>query len=435
MRKVFFRSFLAVGLAATLVSCGDHTPDSANAAARFQEQRSVQCALEYTLTLRSQTPQGEEGSLTEALQADADIDLTQNSCHLTGTLTHSDDAASQLPVEAYSTAQNAYYRYGDTYYSEAEANTYLSLLLAPLALHLESGYTASDVTELIYGSECTVFTGTEIADDAPQRLIWDGTPQALSLDGCLIDVTLLVSQSTSLPAEVRLSYANLDDLEISFTTDDETVYTLEQLDYTITYRSYGAEVDTAVPEEFQRRAEAGTLGTQAGTEYTEPTADGTYELHTANDKSLWRICTPDFMELETYTQNEVNFQYYYDSADLEELTYRIEENTASEDMTAFAQTLAKQYKAMDGVSKVKDGGVQSATVNDLLVKYIVLSLRYAQDGTDYQVVRIVSWTEAPDSQDCLVVEITEYNGNENGEMIEPADELEAAYACVTFIEQ
>ena len=441
MKKVCFRAFLATGLLVVLAGCGNKTPESTEAAARFQAQHSVQCSLEYALTFHTQNAQGEEGTLDESFLADADVDLTQNSCHLTGTITHTDGSddenTSPLSVEVYSSAQHSYYQYGNTYYSEPAENAYLSLLLAPLSLHLESGYTASDVTELIYGSECAVFTGTEIADDSPQRLIWDKKPQTLSLDGCLIDVTLLVNQATSLPAEVRLNYANLDELEIDFTGEDGTVYTLERLEYTVTYRSYGTEVDVSIPEEFRQAAEAGSLETPAEStaEQTEPTPDGIYELCAADDEVFWRVSTPEQMRLKAYTQSSVTFDYYYNEADLEEITYHIESDASSNAMTDYAQTLAKQYKAMDGVSKVSDGGVRSTTLNDALVKYIVLSLHYAQDGTDYQVSHIVSWTEADDGQTCIVVEITEYNGTDDNKMIDPMTELEYAYLAVSSANQ
>ena len=297
-------------------------------------------------------------------------------------------------------------------------------MLAPLALNFVSD-TDSDFTELFYGSECTVFTGTEIADDSAPRLICGITAGgAVSLDGCLVDIQLCINNATSLPACVRLSYTNLEEMDIRFTDEDVSVYKPSAFTYTITYQGYGTEVSTAVPEEFRQAAEHGTD--------SEPTSavmeqDGSYLLCAADGNAVYKIGVPEYMTPEEADSQNVSFTYYYSENDLERIKYQLLEERAESEMIAYAQSLAGQFKETDGVS---DDGIRSTTIDDTLVKYIAVSFDYTQGDENYQVVSITSWTKAPDAQGFLLVEISEYNADTDAEMIDAKDELDYAYRTV-----
>ena len=421
---------LSISLLLSLCACAPKpSVDPAEAVSRFQQQNSVSCTVESELVLNRSDTDDTEGVFTEALDAEGAVNMESRDCHLSGVLTHSFDSGERIlsDVESYGGAFGAYYRLDDSYYTSEEENTYLSLMLAPLALHLE-GYTASDVTELFYGSECTVFTGTEIADDSAPRLICGiAAGGSVSLDGCLVDIQLCINNATSLPACVRLSYTNLEEMDVSFTGEDGTVYKPTALTYTITYQGYGTEVSTDVPEEFRQMAERST-GSEPASAVMEQ--DGSYLLCAADGSAVYKIGVPEYMTPEKADSQNVSFTYYYSETDLERIKYQLLEKRAESEMIAYAQSLAGQFKETDGVSDVSDDGIRSTTINDTLVKYIAVSFDYTQDGECYQVVNITSWTKAPDAQGFLLVEISEYNADTDAEMIDAKDELDYAYRTV-----
>ena len=375
---------LSISLLLSLCACAPKpSVDPAEAVSRFQQQNSVSCTIESELTLNRSDTDDTENTFTEALDAEGAVNMETRDCHLSGVLTHSFDSGECVlsDVESYGGAFGAYYRLDDSYYASEEENVYLSLMLAPLALHLER-YTASDVTELFYGSECTVFTGTEIADE---------------------------------------------EMDVRFTDEDGTVYKPTALTYTITYQGYGTEVSTAVPEEFRQAAEHGTD--------SEPTSavmeqDGSYLLCAADGNAVYKIGVPEYMTPEEADSQNVSFTYYYSENDLERIKYQLLEERAESEMIAYAQSLAGQFKETDGVSDVSDDGIRSTTIDDTLVKYIAVSFDYTQDGESYQVVHITSWTKTPDAQGFLLVEISEYNADIDAEMIDAKDELDYAYRTV-----
>ena len=421
---------LSISLLLSLCACASKSSvGPAEAVSRFQQQSSISCTIESELVLDYSNADGAESTLTETLTADGVVNMGNRDCHLSGTLTHSSGSGETVlsEAESYGGTFGAYYRLDDRYYTSEEENAYLSLMLAPLALHPDS-YTASDVTELFYGSECTVFTGTEIADDSAPRLIFGALETGdVSLDGCLVDIQLCVNNATSLPACVRLSYTNLEELDVSFTAEDGTVYKPTALNYTITYQGYGAEVSTAVPEEFRQAVERNTADAPAPAVTDQ---NGSYLLCAADGSAVYNIDTPEYMSPEEADSQNVSFTYYYSENDLERIKYRLLEDRTAAEMTAYAQSLAGQFKEMDGVSDVSDDGIRSTTINDALVKYIAVSFDYTQDGEHYQVVSITSWVKAPDEHGFLLVEISEYNADNSAEMIGIKDELEYAYRVV-----
>ena len=152
---------LSISLLLSLCACAPKpSVDPAETVSRFQQQNSVSCTIESELTLNRSDTDDTENTFTEALDAEGAVNMETRDCHLSGVLTHSFDSGECVlsDVESYGGAFGAYYRLDDSYYASEEENVYLSLMLAPLALHLER-YTASDVTELFYGSECTVEYG------------------------------------------------------------------------------------------------------------------------------------------------------------------------------------------------------------------------------------------------------------------------------------
>lgn len=445
---------LPCSLLLSLAGCGNESGSTLEEVqSAFAAQRSVVCSIQYTVGLSAVIDETEYPDLEQSCTVDLQADLSTLCCYVTGRMTpllEGEDGAA-IEVEAYGDSSGSYYRYNDTYLSDPSENAFLTLAMAPLTLNLEEHYTAQAVTEIIYGSSCTVYSGTEVADDSTQR--WLGTPAAepFSLEGCLIDVLFCIYENTRLPACVRLDYSNLAEMGISFTDEDGGVYTLTSLRYEILYQSYGTEVSTDVPEEFRQAALAGgtvsdaalgeapeggesqdgqvQAGHSAGAADGE-TESGTYLLTSSDGSYAWEIGTPAYMALDERSDSAVSFYYFYAKDDFELITYTLYEDFTGQDEADYAAILPDFYRESNGIRDVESEGVQSLTTGGYEVEYIAVTFTLEQDGVEYQVIDIYSWVEALNGTDCLEVSITEFNCSGDGILIDPETELEYAYESV-----
>ena len=437
----------------SLSSCNE-TPGLDELAQIYQQQSSVHCTIQYTTVFDAVIDGVEYNALEHTCMADAQADLTSGDCQISGQMSSLMEGASSgtLDIEAYSDSQGSYYRYGQYYTSSQEQNVFLSLIQPPLALNLDQNYTLND-TRILYGSTCSVYTGTEIADASPQRLVLGLSEGEFSLEGCAVDVTLYVYQDTGLPACVSLDYFNLSDLDISFSDSAGNHYSLQELRFQVTYQGYGTQVDTVPPDDFKQTALSSTASLPelmtSLTGHTEtvaepdpeqpsveensddtPQAGNHYSISNPADTYRYEIATPEYMSLTEERDDSVSFYYYYGEKDLERISYTICQGFTHEDEELYAQSLPKLYQDTQEISDVSSDGIHSITLGDFQVCYSVAYLTLDQDGQTYDVIDIYSWVEAPNGQDCLEVCITEYNGSGDGILIDPESELEYAYEAI-----
>lgn len=439
-----------------LVLCGCDATGTAllsDLASSFENQSSVLCSISYSASFDAVINSKEYAGLEHSCLAEAQVDLKTGDCYISGEMTarQQDGSSAISELESYGDSAGSYYRYGDLYGASQDANPFLSMVQLPLALHLDQGYTAQAATEILFGAPCTEYTGTEIADGSTQRLLLGpDLASDFSLEGCLVDVSLLIYQDTGLPACVRLNYSNLSELNVTFSDDQDNQFTLTSLSYQVCYESYGAQVSTQVPEDFRQQALAGSLALAdsfgAVTEATEPDdresssptqqeseaseAQDHYTLSDGASTYRYEISTPEFMALDQQSDNSVGFYYYYSPDDFELISYTLCQGYTQEDELAYAQSLPDFYRELEGVSDVSFKGIQSVTLDSQQVWYSTVQLTLVQDGVTYEVLDLYSWMEAPNGQDCLEVCITEYNASGDGAMIDPEEELEYAYGAV-----
>lgn len=422
-------------------------------ASSFEGQSSALCSISYSASFDAVINSKEYTGLEHSCLAEAQVDLKTGDCYISGEMTaqQQDGSSAVSELESYGDSTGNYYRYGDLYGASQDANPFLSMVQLPLALHLDQGYTAQSATEILYGAPCTEYTGTEIADGSTQRLLLGpGSASGFSLEGCLVEVSLLLYQDTGLPACIRLNYSNLSELNITFSDDQDNQFTLTSLSYQVCYERYGAQVSAQVPEDFRQQALSGSLALtdsfRAVTEETQSDAEEASsptrqesEASEAQDHYIlsdgagtyrYEISTPEFMALDQQSDNSVSFYYYYGPDDFELISYTLCQGYTQEDELTYAQSLPDFYRGLDGVSDVRFDGIQSVTLDGQQVWYSTVQLTLEQDGETYEVMDLYSWIEAPKGQDCLEVCITEYNGSGDGAMIDPEEELEYAYSAV-----
>ena len=437
----------------SLSSCGK-APRLDEVAQIYQQQSSVHCTIQYTNVFDAVIDGVEYNALEHTCTANAQADLTSGACQISGQLSSviGESSSGSLEVESYGDSQGSYYRFGQYYTSSQEQNVFLSLIQLPLSLNLTQNYTLVD-TQILYGSTCSVYTGTEIADDSPLRLVLGLSEGEFSLEGCAVDVTLYVYQDTGLPACVRLDYFNLSDLDISFSDSSGNHYSMRELSFQVTYQGYGTQVDTASPDDFKQAALSSTVSlpelmtglTDQGQAEAEPDpeqpsgeensdaipqTEHNYSISNRAETYCYEITTPEYMALEEKRDDSVSFYYYYGEKDFERISYTICQGITHEEEELYAQSLPEFYQESQGISGVSSNGIHSITLGDFQVWYSVIYLTMDQDGQSYDVIDIYSWVEAPNGQDCLEVCITEYNGSGDGILIDPESELEYAYEAI-----
>lgn len=378
----------------SLCGCGETSTEAlSQVPLDFSAQSSVLCTIEYTAGFDAVIDGVEYPDLEHSCVAEAQVDLTTGDCWILGNMTAraGDTAGTSSEIEAYGDSDGSYYRYGSLYGATQEPNSFLSLVRLPLSLHLEKNYTLQSATEILYGTACTVYTGTEIPDDTPQGLLFGPSQEAgFSLDGCVVDVSLFVYDDTGLPAAVRLDYSNLEELDLSFSDQQDNSFTLTSLSYQVLYESYGTQVSTSVPEEFRQAAWDGTLGlanlfdgitekiTQPDASVAaedalpdqQPETEDSYTIYNSANTYSYQIDTPEYMALEDQGDNFVRFYYYYSETDLERISYTLYEDFSQEDEEAYAQSLAEFYRQTEGISDVTSDGLHTMTIGS----YQVLSL-------------------------------------------------------------
>lgn len=446
---------LAAALALSLCGCGapSTTPDTV--AQNFSGQSSVTCSIHYTMEMDAVIGGTTYNGLVQEFSANADVDLALRACHLSGAMTTTlNGEISTTDVESYGTyddsgAPVSYYRYDNSYLMEERENSFYSILTAPSVLVL-SEYEKSDSTEILFGRECDIYTGTELGDDSIQPFISGLTETQLSLNGYTMDVTVRVYHENNLPADFELTYTNLEDMDIQFTDDGGNSYTITALSYEVIYQSYGAAVEITPPAEWAEYAQEDQAvpdilpdeDQHEDPDLSEPPAEAapaedasaTYQIYNDDRSYYYEIATPQYMALDEQESDCVSFYYPYGDDDFEIISYTVYNDYTSDEEAEYAASLDELYAEMDGISNVSSSGLQSMTVLDgsLEVNFVILYMTWDDAGDSYEVIRVYSWIPIPESngEDCLDVVITEYNGSGDGQFIDAGNELEYAYQAI-----
>lgn len=456
MKQIRFFTLLCCVL---LTLCGCSAKDAPAVSETYAGQNSVHCTLHYTVGMEAVIDGIDVGLMEQVYTADVQIDRASGAAHLLGDMVTyiNSEALLTSSFESYSIPSDpdahAFYRYDDMYCADAMENAYLSIVDAPLLFHLDT-YTKSPQTEILYGSICRSYSGQEISG-RESNLVMNGlTAQELSTEGCLMDVVLRVYEDTSLPAQLKINYSNLPDMNLSFSDGAGNSYKLTTLSYEVLYNNYGTAVSVDMPDGFRAAAlnhqngfAAPDLSVIAGNiasiedainatvnNYTGPFY-GDYSNHyfilNRNRTHFYAIATPEFSQFEEQTQNRVEFSYFYSENDFELISYVFLDSTSDAMREANTATILAIYENDDAFTDVSHSELQSVTIGGYEVKYMAYYYTIELNGSPYDTAEFYSWAMAPSGTECIEVTITEYNGTGDGWLIDPIEELQYAYSAIT----
>ena len=423
---------LAVAGGVLLTGCGSRSARSlADVTQALESQQSVICTVKYTLTIDALLDGTDYENVMQTFTAEVETDLQSGDCHLIGELaTQLDEQEVQhYDVEAYGEQDCAYYRYNDFYYTEDGANTFLQLVNLPSSMADNGSFQRQDATELVYGSECDVFSGTGLTDDTEQAFYSFLDRQPIDLSGCAVDATLRAYRDTGLPANLTLEYNDLADLNIQIDDQNGNSYRLNTLRYEITYHNYGTEVDTVLPDDFREAALAGLP--EDGGQIEPDELEGTYRVYNDTKDYFISIGTPEYMRYDSQSDSMLSFYYNYADNDTETIDYTLYNDYSIDKQEESAELTLEAYRKADMLSKVSADPVRTITIGAYKVYYRVYQMALTDETGTYKVKQIYSWMDADGSgADTLAVEITEYNGAEDPTFIDTETELEYAYGVV-----
>lgn len=455
MRRITY-FILVFCLLLTLCGCGG--ADAPSVVEAFAAQNTVNCTLYYTVGMEATIDDNEIGLLEQVYTADVQLDRNAGAAHLLGDMVTyvNGEALLTSSLESYSIPSDpdarSFYRYDDRYCADASENAYLSIVDAPLIFDLE-GYTKAAQSEILYGSICRSYTGQEISGSESQLIMNGLNGQQLSTAGCLMDVVLRVYEETSLPAQLKISYSNLQDMDLCFSDAAGNSYQLVTLSYEVLYNSYGTSVSVDMPEGFRTAALNGQSGFKTP-DLSEITGDissiedalggevtgyagqfyGDFSDHhfifNRNKNAFYAIATPEFSQFDEKTQSRVSFSYSYGENDIELIDYVFLENTTDAMREANTTTMLAALENDDFFADVTHSELQSMTIGNYEVKYMVYYYTVELDGILYDTADIYSWAMAPNGTECIEVTIIEYNGTGDGWLIDPVEELQYAYSAI-----
>ena len=423
---------LAVVGGVLLTGCGSRSSRSlADVTQALESQQSVICTVKYTLTMDAQLDGTDYENVMQTFTAEVQTDLQSGDCHLTGELATQlgEQKVQHYDVEAYGEQDCTYYRYNDFYYAEDGAHTILQLVELPSSMADNGSFQRQDATELVYGAECDVFSGTGLTDDTEQAFYNFLVRQPIDLSGCAVDATLRAYRDTGLPANLTLEYNDLADLNIQIDDQNGNSYRLNTLRYEITYHNYGTEVDTVLPDDFREAALAGLP--EDGGQIEPDELEGTYRVYNDTKDYFISIGTPEYMRYDSQSDSMLSFYYNYAENDTETIDYTLYNDYSIDKQEESAELTLEAYRKADILSKVSADPVRTITIGAYKVYYRVYQMTLTDETGIYKVKQIYSWMDADgNGTDSLAVEITEYNGAEDPTFIDTETELEYAYGVV-----
>ena len=423
---------LVLSLLLLLCACGQHANSETRDA--FLRQSTLSAGIDCTLSLDVTSGGVTQREVNQTMTGEMQVDLGTMASHFSGTLrTDLPSGAQESAMECFGSQAGdgtplSYFRVGDTCYYEPNQPYLLSFVALPGQLAQEQ-LTKRDGTERISGQVCDVYTGSLFPDEPAQLFVSGLSPTGISLDGALMDVTLWVECSSALPVRMTMHYANLDEIPVSFSGQDGSVFTLHTLDYTIDYRTYGTAVDTAVPEEIIAQAVPLELLEETWAEDIEPTLsdEGNYLLRVPTSDVSCEIQAPEHMLLDEQTADQIRFYYFYDEQDWETICYSLLSGVTAQEEAGYAASLSTIYAGTEGASDIKDKGIQSLSLDGRTVSYQVVTLTLERDGVRYATRDVFSW-QMLGERDVLEVELLEYSVS--GKFTDLEDELAYAWAAV-----
>lgn len=364
------------------------------------------------------------------------MDLNSNFFHLEGTIDKSLDTLDLgvTDVESFYDPEHnqSYSRFGSQYSTTGENSGLGTLVRLPPELRLDENYIQNEESELIHGSICDIYVGTERSGPVEVPLYVFGTHTSFSLDDTPIQVRLAVDQTTSLPVQMNLTYLPEDDC-CSFTLPDGTEYILSELTFEATYLHYGQPIDTTIPEGFRdlalmpEDAPSATSSTHTDTDISEQKDVYFIQSPTCG----YQISTPEYMAPETISDSGASFYYFYSEEDFEIIEYNLWEDFSPQDAAAYTEALPQLLRQSGGYGDLTSSKVNTLTVDGKEVQYRTIRFQTADNDLLYDGILVYSWCIAPNGTDVLEVVIWEYNGSDQPTMIQPEEELCFAYHYAT----
>lgn len=432
--KLFFVYFCSC-LCFPLSSCWDKSAQQ-RLSSVFLAQNTVTCDICSNLVFSAQSPDADKTQLSCSLSASAQMDLNSNFFHLEGTIDKSLDTLDLgvTDVESFYDPEHnqSYSRFGSQYSTTGENSGLGTLVRLPPELRLDENYIQNEESELIHGSICDIYVGTERSGPVEVPLYVFGTHTSFSLDDTPIQVRLAVDQTTSLPVQMNLTYLPEDDC-CSFTLPDGTEYILSELTFEATYLHYGQPIDTTIPEGFRdlalmpEDAPSATSSTHTDTDISEQKDVYFIQSPTCG----YQISTPEYMAPETISDSGASFYYFYSEEDFEIIEYNLWEDFSPQDAAAYTEALPQLLRQSGGYGDLTSSKVNTLTVDGKEVQYRTIRFQTADNDLLYDGILVYSWCIAPNGTDVLEVVIWEYNGSDQPTMIQPEEELCFAYHYAT----
>lgn len=401
---------------------------------QFSAQQTVACDIQSNIVFSTHSADADESTLSCEISGTAQTDLSSDFFHLEGTIAKSAGSLDlgTTEIESFYDPQHdqSYSRFG-THYSVVDASNGLGALVQlPTKLRLAQNYILQESAELIHGSICDIYIGSELSEPTEIPIYIFGTRASFSLTDIPIQVQLAIDQNTSLPVELLLTFLP-ESSNTSFTLPNGMEYTLSELTFQVTYHHYGQSVETTIPDGFRDSAIASDEpqhtddSTLSSTLPPEP--KDSYFITSPNQSCQYQIFTPEYMAPEKISDSGASFYYFYSETDFEIIEYNLWEDFSPQDAAVYTEALPQLLRQSGGYGDLSSSKVKTIVIDNKQIQYRTIRFQTSDNGLLYNGILVYSWCLAPNGQDVLEVVLWEYNGSDNSSMINPEEELSFAY--------
>lgn len=420
---------LLISLSFLLFGCQRSSPEQ-RLISQFSAQETVSCTIQSRLVFSSISADADESQHTFDMSATADTQLNSQFFHMEGTLNQTQGSLDLGPTEVESfydpEYKESYSRFG-THYSLTGADTGLGTLVRmPLSLHLDQNYALQEESELVYGSVCDVYVGSELSAGPDIPVYIQGNHASFSLADIPMQVRLATDPNTFLPVKLTLTYLPDGSDKGSFALPNGTKYTLQELSFEVIYQHYGQPIDTSVPDAFRQLARSPAQPAPAEPD-TPPEPKDAYLIETPNQSCRYQISAPEYMAPETVTDSSASFYYFYSEEDFEIIEYNLWEDFSPQDAAAYTDALPQLLRETGTYGDLSSSKVNTMLLDDRQIQYRVIRFQTAENDLLYDGMLVYSWCSAPNGSDVLEVVLWEYNATGDRSFIRPEEELCFAY--------